>query len=187
MTEYRAVTTDADWRIISKLYKKAFPLMERKPLWLMRSKERQGKADAWIIEEDGCFVGFAITMNSGDLVMLDYFAVAEDARGKGYGSDGLKWLQEKYKDYRFFLEIESTHVKASNMEQRLGRKAFYEKNGMSEAGVSARVFGVEFDCLGYDCKVGFEEYRKLYRACYGRLVGWNVKPVKIRMKTEESI
>lgn len=178
MTEYRAVETGADWRNISKLYKKAFPLMERKPLWLMRSKYKRGKADAWMIEEDGCFVGFAITMNDGDLVMLDYFAVAEEARGKGHGSACLNWLQEKYKDYRFFLEIESVQVKASNMEQRLGRKAFYERNGMSEAGLYAKVFGVEFECLGHDCKVGFEEYRNLYRSCYGRFVGWNVKPVK---------
>lgn len=176
MIEYRAVETCADWRNISKLYKKAFPLMERKPLWLMRAKYKQGKADAWMIEEAGRFVGFAITMNDGDLVMLDYFAVAEEARGKGHGSACLKWLQEKYRDYRFFLEIESTKVQAKNLKQRVARKDFYARNDMKEAKLCAKVFGVEFECLGHDCKVGFEEYRNLYRSCYGRFVGWNVKP-----------
>ena len=180
MTRYRAVTTCADWRNIAKLYKKAFPLSERKPLFMMRSKCKQDKADAWIIEEEGQFVGFAITMNAKDLVMLDYFAVTEKARGNGYGSACLRWLQKQYKDSRFFLEIESIHVKAKNMEQRLGRKAFYERNGMSGAGVNAKVFGVEFECLGYGCKLEFEEYKALYRSCYGRFIGWNVKSVKIK-------
>ena len=86
LISYRNLQTDADWRNISKLYIKAFPLQERKPLWLIRSTYKKNKADVWLIEDDGDFRGFAITMNSGDLVMLDYFAVAEDARGKGYGS-----------------------------------------------------------------------------------------------------
>lgn len=180
MTRYRAVTTCIDWQNISKLYKKAFPLSERKPLFMMRSKCRENKADAWIIEEDGQFIGFAITMNDKDLVMLDYFAVTEKARGKGYGSACLQWLQEQYEDARFFLEIESVYVKASNMEQRKGRKDFYERNGMSETGVMAKVFGVEFECLGYGCEIEFEEYKELYQNCYGRFVGWNVKPVKIK-------
>ena len=178
MIEYRAIETDVDWRNISKLYKKAFPLAERKPLGLIRSTHKKNKADVWLIEEENEFKGFAITMNSHDLVMLDYFAVAEDARGKGYGSSCLKWLQEQYKDYRFFLEIESIYIKAKNMEQRIGRKAFYERNGMREVGVTAKVFGVELVSMGYDCALTFEEYKKLYTDCYGKLVGMNIREVK---------
>ncbi len=178
MIKYRKVKTDADWRNISKLYKKAFPLMERKPLSLIRSTYKKNKADVWLIEEENEFKGFAITMNSHDLVMLDYFAVAEDARGKGYGSSCLKWLQEQYKDYRFFLEIESIYIKAKNMEQRIGRKAFYERNGMREVGIVAKVFGVELVSMGYDCALTFEEYKKLYTDCYGKLVGMNIREVK---------
>lgn len=182
MINYRQVSSKADWRNISKLYKKAFPLTERKPLSLIRSTHKKNKADVWLIEEDGEFRGFAITMNSGDLVMLDYFAVADAFRGQGYGSSCLKWLQEQYKDYRFFLEIESVHIKAKNMEQRLGRKAFYERNGMREVGIIAKVFGVELESLGYDCELTFEEYKNLYIDCYGKLVGMNIREVKRAVK-----
>ena len=182
MIEYRAIETDADWRNISKLYKSAFPLTERKPLSLIRSTHKKNKADVWLIEDEGTFKGFAITMNSGDLVMLDYFAVTEDARGKGYGSSCLKWLQEQYKDYRFFLEIESIYIKAKNMKQRIGRKAFYERNGMREVGIVAKVFGVELVSMGYGCKLNFEEYKKMYTDCYGKLVGMNIKKVKRELK-----
>ncbi len=179
---YKPVQSKADWRNISKLYKKAFPLSERKPLWLIRATHKKNKADVWMIEDKNEFKGFAITMNAGDLVMLDYFAVAEDARGQGYGTGCLKWLQEKYKEYRFFLEIESVYVKAKNMEQRLGRKAFYERNEMKEVGVVAKVFGVELVSMGYDCELNFEEYKKLYTDCYGKLVGMNIRKVKRDLK-----
>ena len=182
LIEYRTVKTDADWHNISKLYKKAFPLQERKPLWLIRSTYKKHKADVWLIEEQGNFRGFSITMNSGDLVMLDYFAVAEKFRGQGYGSSCLKWLQDKYKDSRFFLEIESVYVKAKNMEQRIGRKAFYERNGMQEVGIAAKVFGVELVSMGYQCELTFEEYKKLYADCYGKLVGMNIREVKRNIK-----
>lgn len=178
MIAYKKLESDADWRNISKLYKKAFPLQERKPLWLIRFTHRKKKADVWLIEDDGEFMGFAITMNSGDLVMLDYFAIKEESRGKGYGSRCLKWLQEKYKDYRFFLEIESVYVKAKNMEQRIGRKGFYERNGMQEVGVTAKVFGVELVSMGYSCGLTFDEYKKLYTDCYGKLVGMNIREVR---------
>ena len=178
MIEYRAIETDADWRNISKLYKSAFPLTERKPLSLIRSTHKKNKADVWLIEDDGDFLGFAITINSADLVMLDYFAVAEDARGKGYGSSCLKWLQKQYEGRRFFLEIESVYIKARNMKQRIGRKAFYERNGMREVGVTAKVFGVEFVTLGYECELNFDEYKKLYTDCYGKLVGINIREVR---------
>lgn len=178
MTSYRKIESDADWRDISKLYKKAFPLQERKPLWLIRSTHQKNKADVWLIEDNGEFVGFAITMNSNDCVMLDYFAVKEDARGKGYGSSCLKWLQEKYADCRFFLEIESVYVKAKNIEQRIGRKGFYERNGMQEVGIAAKVFGVELVSMGYGCVLTFAEYKRLYTDCYGKLVGMNIREVK---------
>ena len=178
MIYYKKADSKADWRNISKLYKKAFPLQERKPLWLVRSTYSKHKADVWLIEEDNEFRGFAITMNSDDLVMLDYFAVETKFRGQGYGSSCLKWLQEQYADYRFFLEIESVHVKAKNMEQRLDRKAFYERNGMNEVGIVAKVFGVELESLGYNCELSFGEYKNLYTDCYGKLVGMNIREVK---------
>lgn len=178
MINYRQVSSKTDWRNISKLYKKAFPLMERKPLSLIRSTHKKNKADVWLIEEDGAFRGFVVTMNSGDLVMLDYFAVAEKVRGQGYGSSCLKWLQEQYKDCRFFLEIESVHIKARNMKQRIERKAFYERNGMKEVGIVAKVFGVVFEILGCNCELTFREYKNLYTDCYGKLVGMNIKEVK---------
>ena len=113
-------------------------------------------------------------MNGPDLVLLDYFAIDDSKRGKGYGSKALKLLQERYAGYRFFLEIERTDVEADNIEERKRRKSFYLQNGMTELSVHAVLFGVKMELLGYQCEVNFEEYRNLYVSNYGNLTKKNV-------------
>ena len=170
----KKATTLKDWKKIRKLYMSAFPSCERKPLSVIRYKQHKKAADVWVVEDEGEFVGLAITMNGLDLVLLDYFAIDDFKRGKGYGSKALKLLQETYADYRFFLEIERTDVEAENIEERKRRKSFYLQNGMMELKVHAVLFGVEMELLGYQCKVSFEEYRNLYVSNYGNLARKNV-------------
>lgn len=170
----KKATTIKDWKKIKKLYMSAFPSCERKPLSVIRYKQHKKAADVWIVEDEGEFIGLAITMNGSDLVLLDYFAMDDSKRGKGHGSKALKLLQDTYADYRFFLEIERTDVEAENIEERKRRKSFYLQNGMTELNVHAVLFGVEMELLAYQCKVSFEEYRNLYVSNYGNLAKKNV-------------
>ena len=48
---------------IKRLYKRAFPIDERKPFWLIQRMRRLGKTDVWYFEENGEFLGFAGTIN----------------------------------------------------------------------------------------------------------------------------
>ena len=170
----KKVTTGKDWKQIKNLYMTAFPACERKPLTVIRYKQHKKVADVWMLEDEGEFIGLAITMNGPDLVLLDYFAIDESKRGNGYGAKALKLLQEIYADYRFFLEIERIDVEADNIEERKRRKSFYLKNGMTELKVYAVLFGVEMELLGYQCKVNFEEYHNLYVSNYGKIAEKNV-------------
>lgn len=163
----RSVASDMEWGMLEKLYTEAFPENERKPFGMIREKYREKRTDVWVIEEDGEFSGMAITMNSGELVLLDYFAISEEKRGKGLGGMSLRALFERYRGKRFFLEVESLTVLADNMEERRRRKQFYLNNGMKELGVNARLFGVEFELLGYACEVSFCDYFSLYDDIYG--------------------
>lgn len=164
----------ADWKAIKQLYRSAFPLNEKKPFWLIKNKFEKGQADVWVLERAGAFSGFAITMNGGDLVLLDYFAVCADKRSGGIGGEALKSLQEKYSDRRFFLEIESVDKPSPKLSERLRRKKFYLANGMQEMGVNVKLFGVDMELLGYNCAVSFEEYRNLYLNTYGNWAARNV-------------
>jgi hypothetical protein len=172
----REPTSWLDWHKLKKLYKKAFPLNERKPFQMIKQKAAGSETDVWLLDEEGEFLGLAITMNIDDLVLLDYFAIHGKKRGTGYGSEALQLLREKYGDKRFFLEIESVYEEAADLEMRKKRKHFYLKNGLSEIGIMTRLFGVDMELLGFGCKVSFEEYRGMYRQIYGTWAEKNVLP-----------
>ena len=163
-----------DWKKIKRLYMSAFPKCERKPFSVIKYKYRKKAADIWAIEDGGVFIGLAITINGENLVLLDYFAIDDSKRQKGYGSKALKLLQLNYADKRLVLEIERTDVEAENLQDRIRRKAFYLRNDMTELNVYADLYGVAMELLGHDCQVSFEEYFELYVDNYGILAERNI-------------
>lgn len=94
---------------IHRLYREAFPAAERKPFFLIRRKAREGVTEMLSIEDgDGTFLGLAITMLDGDIVLLDYFAIEPACRESGVGSSAFALLKKRYESKRFILEIENT-------------------------------------------------------------------------------
>ena len=159
--------TQTHYKQIEDLYIKSFPVCERKPFSLILEKQKTGNVDVLILEKNGRFLGLAITMMDKDLVLLDYFAIAEECRGTGYGSAALHALFDFYKGKRFFLEIESTYAEAANIQQRLLRKEFYLKNELTALGIQATVFETNMELLGHNMTLTFEEYQDIYRNIYG--------------------
>lgn len=155
-------------RQIEQLYTAAFPACERKPFSLIRQKQAEGLTDIFALEEKNAFCGLAITMKAGDLVLLDYFAIMEEKRGKGYGKMALQALFSHFTGKRFFLEIESTLSEAENMPQRLKRKQFYLKNQLTELNLYANVFGTDMELLAYQSTLTFDEYIGVYSTVYGQ-------------------
>lgn len=139
---------------------------------------KKGKTDVWIARLDGKFAGFAATINGEANVLLDYLAVDAAQRGKGVGTAMLKQLTSAYADRGLFVEIESVHEKnAPNLDERLRREQFYVRCGMTPMHVSARVFGVEMDLLGYDCRLDFAQYQSFYRTHYSEFAAQNIQPL----------
>lgn len=172
---------------IRALYEKAFPASEKKPFEFILQKRETGNFEVLeIVDDADDFCGLAIMMLYGDLVLLDYFAIAPECRGVGVGSVALKALQEKYADRKFILEIESTvgledergtcrdagnvkrgvsemsaQVRAlpdTERQARLRRKSFYLRNGMRPMDFCVDLFGVEMEILVHGESVTFEEY-----------------------------
>ena len=67
---------------IFRLYMSAFPKCERKPFSVILSMQKKGKTDLWYVELGGRFIGMGATINGDDLILLDYFAVSENAAAK---------------------------------------------------------------------------------------------------------
>lgn len=103
----RAPSSPLDWLRIRLLYRQAFPRYERKPFAIIRRMFREGRTDVWMAFQQGRFAGMAATINGGDAILLDYFAVQRALRGQGVGSAFLQALLEKYAGKGLFVEIEA--------------------------------------------------------------------------------
>lgn len=176
------IKTPAQWLALRRLYRKAFPKYEQKPLWLVWKVMKQNKADVWVAMQGRSFAGLAITMNGDDLILLDYLAVSEKLRGTGVGTKMLRCLQQIYQGKRFFLEIENVYEESPEREMRLRRKHFYLKNDMKEMKIMVNAFGAELEILTHDCQVSYEDYFKLYCSCYGEFAGRNIVQLEYPVK-----
>ena len=174
------VTKTKRWEIpaIFGLYRSAFPKEERKPFSRILKTARAGKADLWTIRTEGRFAGFAATVNGKELILLDYYAVKANLRGRGVGREALMVLMEVYRDRGFFVEIESTFEEAPNTRERERRKKFYVNCGMEPMGTEVDVFGVRMELLGIRCFLDFEGYRSFYRDNYSPWVADHIREVE---------
>lgn len=181
---------------IRVLYEAAFPKSEKKPFSMMKRLRRKGNMEFLCVEdEDGGFLGLAIMILCGELALLDYFAITPERRGRNVGSQALKALQQRYADKKLLLEIESTlgleraqgkglETAASessqlpdNAQERLRRKAFYLRNGMTPMDFNVDLFGVEMEILTHGKTVTYEEYHSIFEKLFPGFWAKKVKKV----------
>lgn len=162
------------------LYEKAFPAGEKKPFSLILRKREEGSAEILAVEnEKQEFQGLIITMIYQDMVLVDYFAIAEERRNSGIGSKVLQLFTSRYKGKRIFLEIESTASKETeDYDIKIRRKRFYERNGLRAMNYLALLYGIEMEIMVFGDEVTFEEYHEVVEQVYGEEVGRNVELIK---------
>ncbi len=164
------------WFALYRLYLAAFPAAERKPWQMIRKMHRLGKTDIWCVMQERKFCGLAITINSPEVILLDYFAISKDRRGQGLGTAALKAIIEKYAGKGFFLEIESTLEDSRDKEKRLRRKKFYLSCGLTEMHTLATLFGVKMELLGIGCHLDYDAYKAFYRDHYNSWAAEHITP-----------
>ncbi len=162
---------------IKSLYKKAFPQNERKPFSLIKAMQKKGKTDIWYFEDNKKFVGLVITINSDDIILIDYLAVHPECRSKGYGTKILDCISEHYKPRGIFLEIEIPYESAENYKERARRKSFYINAGFTPMNTYAKLFGVDMELMGKGCFLDYEEYREFYLRNYGKFAYENISEI----------
>jgi len=166
--QYAAPRGFRQWADIYRLYQKAFPASEKKPFSMIISMHRKGTSDVWRFTRNGRFAGLIITINGENHVLLDYLAVDKTQRGTGIGTEILQLMRQQYSGKGVFLEIESVYEDCENREERIRRKHFYEKCGMTSMEVFVWLFGVKMELLGFDCQLSYEDYHSFYRDNYNQ-------------------
>lgn len=163
------------WSQIYRLYCTAFPSYERKPFSVIRSMQKKGKSDVWYFEQNKKFAGLVTTINSDDVILIDYFAVSPESRGRGIGSEIIVQLKDYYSGKGIFVEIESVFEECENPKERLRRKQFYINNGLLPMKVMVILFGVKMELMGINCTMTYDEYYAFYRDNYGEFAANNIR------------
>ncbi len=154
-----------------RLYEEAFPREERAPFCLLRKRARQGRADFWSLTESGEWIGMAYILRGNDLAYLFYFAIDKEKRGRGYGTSTIEALKKQYRGCRLFLALETLDKAAANYDQRVKRRDFYARCGLTPIPYRLKEASVIFDVMGIGGTVRPEDYKMLT----DKWLGWPLK------------
>lgn len=133
--------------------KKDFPPAELKPWKRMEEMLDDGVYFACGMFEEERLVAYAFfVVAAGGQVLLDYYAVAEQVRGRGNGSRCIGLLAEELRkkgSRALLIEVENpacaqSEEERQNRERRVG---FYEKNGAALTELRSCLFGVEYKIM----------------------------------------
>ena len=155
----------SDRKQLKDLYNSAFPKEERMPFRLLWKKPRRG-ADATFLtaEEEGRFLGLVYLIVYEDLAYLNYLAVTEKERGKGYGTEILKRVKEQFPGHRVFLAREDLDPAADNYDERVRRQAFYARAGFEDLTSKLTEAGVTYEMMSIGGGVTSGDYDRLIDA-----------------------
>lgn len=175
----KRVTSGKRLEDIHGLYESAFPASEKKPFSMIISGQEQGLVEILAVEEEDRFLGLAIMAKTGDRVLLDYFAIADNVRGMGAGSAALHALKDRYHGMRLIIEIESTSCKdEAERLLRMRRKKFYRRNGFTMLPYCIDLWGTEMEMLSNGMPCPFEEYLDIYTTAFGPQVSEKIHLLK---------
>lgn len=159
-----------EWSQVKEIYKEAFPKAERKPFFLLKQSSKRGKSLVFIAMEQNVLQGFTVVISYKDMVMVEYLAVSNKIRSRGTGSKILQQLSAYYPNKRIVLLIERLDSSASNYQQRVSRKKFYQKNGFDSANIFIKGQSGEMEILKKGKSITSQEYLELQQYCLGKLL-----------------
>ncbi|MDO5300171.1 MAG: GNAT family N-acetyltransferase [Clostridia bacterium] len=131
-----------------------FPPSELKELHTILNMQRAGRYDVLGAYDGGMMVAYALVYRpeEGGTLLLDYLAVEERARGRGYGTALLSALRAHYAASADVLLIECERPKAAPDEaQARKRIRFYVQAGAQLTNVRIWLFEVEYSILVLPC------------------------------------
>lgn len=137
-------------------------------------------------------LGYAVSVpeKKSGCLFIEYLAVTKEQRGKGIGSEMLRFFFSCAKEYRFILLEAEDERKALTEEERAGRERrlrFYAAAGAVYTGVSAVTYGVSYRLLAFECSgsIPGESIPGIYRCLYRKKLGRLAVTLHIRVKREK--
>ncbi len=128
---------------IKTLYEQAFPKNERCDFEYLLNG-RYSNCEMFAITKNNQFLGFIFVAIYKNLAYVNYFAIKENMRNHGFGSEALKLLKRKFSEFIIMLSIEKP---VSDIQRR--RLSFYQKNNFFDTEFELNSNCVDFCVLCY--------------------------------------
>lgn len=136
-----------DRNYFEQINEEAFPISERMTMDDFFLLASETDADVLGIYDAGRPIGFAIVVKNEECGYVNYFAIDQNFRSKGYGGASLKKIFEAYSQIQIILDFEELDADAANIDQRIRRKNFYLRNGFHETGKYTLLRGNLFEVV----------------------------------------
>ncbi len=172
---------DDNYLRVIDLYKSAFTTSQNIPSWLLRFKLRKGKVGFNVIYENDTWIGLIYMTEHKGIVFVHYFAISESCRSGGYGSKVMDLIKVKHAGKKIVLNIEKLDKQTPNYQQRVKRKAFYQRNGFNSSGYIVQEPREELEMLIFGGCISKEEIEAMYKHLFGRIVGFLLRPKIIKI------
>lgn len=153
----------ADMEKLKKLNEEAFPDEEREEITKFLEYVKQGACDFLAFYDKNMLIGFTLLAFNQNTAYICFLAVDSKMRSKGYGSDILNILKEKYFNRQLVLSIERTDEDCENIAQRKARKQFYLRNNFKETGVNFSYRGLSLEVLFFGKQFDKDSYSLLLK------------------------
>lgn len=115
-----------------RIYLDSFPSNERHPIDTIKQRIQSGKQELYIGIDNGMVACMALFWHFDELnfILLDYFAVTKECRGKRIGSEFFRYLSDitSNKGKHLIMEVESPNEEP-NSADKVKRINFYLNNG----------------------------------------------------------
>ena len=166
----KVVKNNEDFKAVKNIFLKAFPACERPPHAFLYLRSKITGNEYLGVYDGDALVGMSYVISSEKVAYIFFLAIAEEHRGKGYGTDTLDALKALYGDKKIILAIEEMDERADNYPERLRRLKFYEKNGFRMSGYKLREVNMVYDLLSLTEPPTPEEYSAIPRVFLGKFL-----------------
>jgi GNAT superfamily N-acetyltransferase len=174
-----------EYKKIKSLYYNAFPIHERTPLFILLRKRKLKNVAFYCIYNYQEWIGFIYLIHNKNLLLIQYFAINDNFRSKGYGEEVISKIKNMYNGYRIILGIEKNDSKSKNDEQRIKRKRFYKKCGFRESGYIVKQH-VPMELLIIGETVTPKEVFELFQNYVGNILSFLLKNIIMKRIIKES-
>lgn len=157
----KITSASKDLQKVKELYERAFPQNERTD-FENDMEEDSSTSEVYAFYDADEFCGFFSLLNDGDITHITYFAIEENKRGNGYGSQALQMLQRMKPQQRIIADLEVPERGAVNNLQRKKRRKFYEANGYHDTGIRYRWQKEDYEILSEGGMVSEPEFERFW-------------------------